>query len=547
MITLRPNHLLLTWFLLALTLGFPGCRNVQPASTASHLGDIEVQVSGNEAAQAAVQRGMLLLHNFEYEDARTAFREAQTQDPYCAMAYWGEAMTHHYPIWDRQDLEAGQTALLKWEELRPESPHELSRLEGALIQAAQVLFGPGSKDERCAAYAQVMAELQERYPQNHEVAAHYALSLLGSVPDGRDYDRYAQAARIAEGILAENRNHPGALHYLIHAYDDPNHASLALDAAHRYAKVAPDAAHALHMPSHIFVAQGMWREVVASNVASYDASVDRMYAKQLDHDARSYHALAWLHYGLLQQGRTDPARQILEDMIRYTDSLPSRQARGYLIDMLGSYLVATDGWASDYESVTVEDRDLNVSTQAAQHFIRGMRGYVKGDQAAVAAAYQALQADLIRARNLQSTDTGAGCGIPTGVGPRETDLNRATIRGYQLQALQAALAQDPPAVGAALAKAVALADATDFAYGPPEVVLPAHEHYADWLLQQGRAEEASRMYLRAESRTPRRRRVLDGLAAALAASGQESRADSVQAVLSDIDAGIAPDVAYSGR
>ncbi|MCF6223634.1 MAG: hypothetical protein L3J34_07890 [Flavobacteriaceae bacterium] len=154
-----------------------------------------------------------------------------------------------------------------------------------------------------------MKKLNLKYPDNHEVKAFYALSLLGSVSDGRDDEIYGKGAKIAQGIIEENPNHPGALHYLIHSYDDPKHANLALDAAYSYAKVAPDASHALHMPSHIFVAMGMWDEVVKSNENSYQASVNRMERKKLDNDARGYHAFHWLEYGYLQQNRFEDAKK----------------------------------------------------------------------------------------------------------------------------------------------------------------------------------------------------------------------------------------------
>ena len=146
-----------------------------------------------------------------------------------------------------------------------------------------------------------MEQLSEKYPNNHEISAFYALSLLGSVPDGRDDAIYGKGAIIAKGIIEENPNHPGALHYLIHSYDDPAHAHLALNAANSYAKVAPEASHALHMPSHIYLAMGMWDEVISSNINSYQASINRMERKNLDNNARGYHAYHWLQYGYLQK------------------------------------------------------------------------------------------------------------------------------------------------------------------------------------------------------------------------------------------------------
>jgi hypothetical protein len=141
--------------------------------------------------------------------------------------------------------------------------------------------------------------------------------LLGSVTVGRSDEVYQQSARISEKILKENPNHPGALHYFIHANDDPYHASTAVQVANEYAVVAPDAAHALHMPTHIYLALGMWDKVVSSNEVSWQASVNRKERKNLGNDAYGYHSYHWLQYGYLQQGRVEDGRIALENMIAY--------------------------------------------------------------------------------------------------------------------------------------------------------------------------------------------------------------------------------------
>ena len=190
-----------------------------------------------------------------------------------------------------------------------------------------------------------MGELLKKYPDNHEISAFYALSLLGSVEDGRDDEIFGKGAKIAQGILKENPNHPGALHYLIHSYDDPDHAQYALSAADAYAVVAPDASHALHMPSHIYVAMGMWDKVVSSNENSYQASLNRMQRKNLK-DGRGYHAYHWLEYGYLQQEREEDARKLVQDLVIYTEENPSKYARTHLVFLKGTYLVETENWDS---------------------------------------------------------------------------------------------------------------------------------------------------------------------------------------------------------
>jgi len=229
----------------------------------SQLGDIQLKVTGTEAAQPHFEKGLLLLHSFEYEDAREAFLAAQEEDPKFAMAYWGEAMTFHHSLWLRQEKDKAVAAL---EKLAPSKEERIqltgTELEKDFMTGAEILFGEGTKVERDVAYKNHMEKLTTKYPKNHEVSALYAISLLGATGEGRDNEIYGKSAKIAQGIIKENPNHPGALHYLIHAFDDPEHAPLAKLAADSYSKVAPDAAHALHMPSHIYVSMGLWDEVV---------------------------------------------------------------------------------------------------------------------------------------------------------------------------------------------------------------------------------------------------------------------------------------------
>ncbi len=271
------------------------CKKTQ-APNQDYLGVVDIAITGNEIAQPFFEKGLLLLHSFEYEDTRDEFQKAIELDKNMAMAYWGKAMTYNHGLWSQQNFEEATVTLNELKKI--ENINALSELEQDFIKAVRVLYSANkAKKERDQDYADYMKKLYEKYPDNHEVAAFYALSLLGSVPDGRDEKIYGKGALIAQGIIEENSNHPGALHYLIHSYDDPQHANLALDAAYSYAKVAPDASHALHMPSHIFVAMGMWDEVVKSNENSYQASVNRMEGKKLDNDARGYHAFHWLEYG----------------------------------------------------------------------------------------------------------------------------------------------------------------------------------------------------------------------------------------------------------
>ena len=194
------------------------------AQPAAGLGRIVFPTSGPAEAQKHFIRGVLLLHSFEYRKAREEFLSAQKVAPAFAMAYWGEAMTYNEPVWFAQDLSAARAALKR---LPANAPTERER---AYLAAVEILYGEGSKESRDFAYATAMRRLHEKYPDDQEAAAFYALSLLGTCHQGRDFRTYMNAAAIAEALLAKNPEHPGALHYAIHSYDDPIHAPLGLRA-----------------------------------------------------------------------------------------------------------------------------------------------------------------------------------------------------------------------------------------------------------------------------------------------------------------------------
>ena len=228
-------RLITSFFILLLIVS---CK--QKETKKNYLGVVNITITGKEIAQPYFEKGLLLLHSFEYEDAREAFQKAQELDPNMAMAYWGEVMTYNHSLWHEQDYEAATTVLAKLDNLDLEKT--TTEIEQDLIKSVLILYQPKTeKKHRDLGYSNYMEGLYKKYPANQEVAAFYALSLLGSVEEGRDNIVYGKGAKIAQGILKENPNHPGALHYLIHSYDDPNHASLALNAANAYSKVAPDA------------------------------------------------------------------------------------------------------------------------------------------------------------------------------------------------------------------------------------------------------------------------------------------------------------------
>jgi len=453
------------------------------------------------------------LHSFEYEDARSAFLKAQEIDSTLAMAYWGEAMTYNHSLWQRQDKEKALAALNKLAD-NPEERAKLldTDLEKDFFAAIEVLLGTGTKKERDIAYEQFMEALTKKYPRNQEVAAFYAVSLLGASRNGRDEVLYGKSAKIVKGIIKENPNHPGALHYLIHSYDDPAHAHLAKNAADSYSKVAPDAAHALHMPSHIYVALGDWDNVVTSNIASWNASIKRMQRKELDNNARSYHAFNWLQYGLLQRGELEKATGILKDMVQYTSEEPSKKARGYLVAMKGAHLVETNDWSDPIADIEVDASDLNLVKKANYDFIEGMKAYTQKDKTQLESIIKTSKERRLKAMNVLGAEGAPMCsaGGFANKPPNQLDVDMAYILEMELQAYLATLSNDTKAANEWFEKAITLEETLSYSYGPPVILKPIHEAYGEWLLTKQQPEKALVIFEKALERQPRRLRSLQG-------------------------------------
>lgn len=316
----------------------------------SRLGTITFPNSGAAAAQPAFLRGTLLLHSFEYEDATRSFKEAQRIDPSFALAYWGEALSYIHPVWNQQDLAAARAALARLgatpEARRARAP---TPREQAYLEAIEILYGEGSKPHRDTLYAAAMERLVRAFPDDDEAKAFYALALLGLGQGERDVWSYMRAAAVAQEVFERNPDHPGAAHYVIHSFDDPTHAPLGLKAARAYSRIAPDAAHAQHMTSHIFVALGIWDDVVAANEQAMRVTERQMGRSPVG--CRHYNE--WLEYGYLQQGRLKDAARLVEEC--RVDVERRQGAAGSLERMQAMYLADTTDWQGSMPSKTLFD------------------------------------------------------------------------------------------------------------------------------------------------------------------------------------------------
>lgn len=471
------------------------------------LGELTFDVTGTDEAKEIFKKGHLLLHSFEYQDACEVFLEAQNVDPDFAMAYWGEAMTYNHSIWQEQDYEKGKKALLKLGSTPEERVSKAkTELEKEFIKSLEVLYGEGAKADRDQAYAQFMGELYKRYPDNHEVASFYALSLLGSVTVGRSDEVYQQSARISESILKENPNHPGALHYFIHANDDPYHASAAVQVANEYAMVAPDAAHALHMPTHIYLALGMWDKVVSSNEVSWQASVNRKERKNLGNDAYGYHSYHWLQYGYLQQGRVEDGRETLENMIEYCAALPSARARTHEVLFKSTFLAETGDWSSTFASKETDTKDLNILTRSIESFVRGMKFYHTQDITSLDNLILEMESDR-KVESAKISEAGialCSSGGATRENATKLDIDLSHVLEMELHAMSAWLQNDLIATEKWMKDAATLEESVSYSYGPPVVVKPSHELYGELLLSLNRPMEAVVQFDKALQLAPKR-------------------------------------------
>ena len=488
---------------------------------------VEKRLTGtteNPEARKDFERGLLLLHNFEYPDAAEMFRSAQEKDPTFAMAYWGEAMTANHPVWLSQNTDEARSVLARYKN-QSASAHSLPRLDRDLLRATEILYGEGSKTARDAAYADYMKTLYSRYADNVDVAAFYALSLLGKA-GGWNEDLCNQAARVAGNILQSDPHHPGALHYFIHAQDHPEFASNAWEEANRYARVASYSGHALHMPSHIYLSLGVWDRVVKSNEISWQAGVDRKKGKDLSNNALNYHAHWWLAYGYLQQARFAKAAERVQNQLSFLQELPSASARTHFIFMKGHYLVESNDWHHDLASETVKAQDLRIEVRNLERFINGLAAFKEGDKLKLEKIVDAADEDIYAAaQGLIINDGVAQCNpsTPQQAGTSTVGLNMTKIMTEELRALVAFMDNDFDKADTHFKNAIAIEEQIGHFFGPPEMLKPSHEFYGDFLLQRKKYNDAVAAFEKALARAPGRTQSLVGLKRALEHTGDIDR------------------------
>jgi tetratricopeptide (TPR) repeat protein len=429
----------------------------------------------------------------------------------------------------RQDLPAARRALAKLARTREERVGKASTdWEKMWMEAVEALYGQGEKDDRDRAYAEAMGRVVEKYPGDVEARAFYALALLGTVRRaGNDFRAQMKAAAVAEEIFREHPNHPGAAHYIIHAFDDPLHAPLALYAADAYAEIAPDVEHAVHMPSHIYVQLGLWDKVVKSNRRAYDASVAWARAKGHSDTERDFHALSWLQYGCLERGRRGDARAAIEEIRSIAErDVTTDRIKATLGNMRARYILETGDW--DAFAVPV-DRLLENRYAGDVYLLlaAGTGAARKGDLAT------AVKIE----RRLEALEGESADGLKSYVLGQVTleDLKVATAVARLEVAALVRLARGERDEGLRLLEdAMAKEKEMHPAYGPPEPTVPPRELYGYVLLEVGRAEEAAKAFDEMLVRMPNRTRSLLGAARAAESLGRREAARRYYSTLASI-------------
>jgi tetratricopeptide (TPR) repeat protein len=483
------------------------------AHAGERLGTVSFPNSGSAAAQRPFLRGLALLHSFEYDDARAAFREAERVDPGFAMAYWGEALTFAQLLWGLDYADSARVTLAR---LGPTRDTRIARArsarERAYGAAIEALFDTTSLQSRARGYVAGLRTVTSAYPNDLDARALLAVSLL-MVEISSPAEAKAQteeAIALAQSVFAKAPQHPGGAHYLIHAADDPAYAARGLAAARAYAKIAPDAEHALHMPSHIFVQVGAWDDVVSSNERAWAASRAWVKSHGVANTELSFHSLWWLQYGYLQQGRFGAARALLDTVRLVLDGIDwassdAIDARYAPVQFQFLYATESGDWSvygGRAPAPVVEN--AKVTGDRADFFARaGAYG-----RAFVAA----LLGDTVLAKEAIEAL------------PERAVIGRGEVAGLL------AKSRGDSANWIASLQAAAKVDAGIVHLGPPNTVPPS-ELLGDALLAAGRAKEAVAAYDKQLELTPNRSRALLGLSRAQRAAGDAEGARKSEARL----------------
>jgi hypothetical protein len=477
------------------------------------LGTVSFQTSCQAGAQPAFNRAVALLHSFEFRDAIDGFDKVLAIDPSCAMAHWGRALG----FWGNpfapgvkggKPVQEGKAATEAARTLGTPTPRER-----AYIDAVAELYrdtDAATQRDRTIAYAKAMERVAAGYPDDMEATIFLALAVnQTALPTDKTYAQQLRAVSLLEPLFAKYPDHPGLAHYIIHAYDHPPLAPRALAAARRYAKIAPSAPHALHMPSHTFTRVGYWQDSIDTNIASAET------AMKLASHAEALHAMDYQMYAYLQTAQDAAAKRVLDRLDAVAAGLKPDAITGAAPATAGYYARAAiparytleRGMWADAAALTLKPSPTPWA-DAVTHFARAIGMARSGKGSAAAADIEALA-------GLRDRLAGAGDAYWAG----QVEIQRKGAEAW------VAFAAGRREEGLALMRAAADAeDASDKAAVTPGPLAPARELLAEMLLESGRAKEALTEFAAALEREPNRYRSLAGAAGAAWTAGDTSAA-----------------------
>jgi hypothetical protein len=479
------------------------------------VGNVKFAISNGEKVEKEFNFATALLHSFEYDEAEKVFAKIIDEEPNCAMAYWGVAMSNFHPLWtapEEKELKKGLKAL----EVAASISQKTER-ESDYIEALSHFYKEWDKVDhrtRCIQYEKAMEEVYKKYPDDKEAAAFYALALDASAdPTDKTFANQKKAADILNGIYKNDPDHPGIIHYIIHTYDYPGFAHLALPAARKYASIAASSAHAQHMPSHIFTRLGLWDESIQSNTASITSA--KCYAESAGikgHWDEELHSIDYLMYAYLQKGETKPAKEQLDYFKTIKEVYPDNMKVAYSFASIPArYMLENKMW-KEAASLAINPANFPWEKFAWQkaifHFTRSL-GAANSHQLDLAKAewneLNKLQDELVK----------------------QKETYKANQVDIQLKASQAWIQMKEGKNKEALENMNLSADMEDKTEKHPVTpgeVLPARELLADMLMQMNKPAQALEMYEAGLKTRPNRHNSIYGAWMAAGASGKKELA-----------------------
>ena len=489
------------------------------AAQLENVGSLTFPTSASPEAQRHFLRAVAILHSFGWKQAIAEFKLAQKAEPDFALAYWGETLCYNHPLTAEQDAKNPREILAR---LGPNTAARLAKAptprEKGFLQAVEALWGDGEWRARRVAYMEAMERLHKQFPNDDEVTTFYALSMLSAAraTDDSTYRPEMKAGALAMQVFKRNPNHPGATHYIIHAFDDPVHAPLALEAAFAYAKIVPAVSHAVHMPTHIFIQHGMWNEVAHQNVRAFGIAKDLWQPGDSPGDMA--HSGDWGQYGFLQLGDYGGARERIKAFEEMAEVTKQARATSVLTLVRARYIIETEEWK-------VQDIPDNASGSTV--FANGLSAVSTGDNATA----EKMLARLATIAKVPATpaggahaDHGAAAAAPPAAASLSEGDKASRIMHHELAArIAEAKGQRDQAI-ALLKQAVEIEESMRPPNGAADPIKPSHELLGETLARAGKHAEAAAAFDASLLRMPNRARSLHGAARAYAAAGKADTA-----------------------